>query len=154
MKKIIFLLSILLVCCAPMELVQIDNVQKVFDIVNTKDELYIKANQWMVKTFNNAESVIQFSDKESGTITGKYMLKQTFTVDLNYQVIPNGGIFAIINIDIKENKARITITPREYSSRKTGDPQFIYPEQTAREDIQNLFNDFETYMNIKENENW
>jgi len=154
MKKIIFLLSILLVCCAPMELVQIDNVQKVFDIVNTKDELYIKANQWMVKTFNNAESVIQFSDKESGTITGKYMLKQTYTIGLNYQTIPNGGIFAIINVDIKENKARITITPEEYTSRETGNSQFIYPEETARQDIDDLLNDFETYMNIKENKNW
>jgi hypothetical protein len=109
----------------------------------------------MVKTFNNAESVIQFSDKESGTITGKYMLKQTFTVGLNYQIIPNGGIFAIINVDIKENKARITITPEEYRTiGEGGNPKTMYLEETARQDIDDLLNDFETYMNIKENKNW
>jgi len=154
MKKIIVLFSIFLVSCGPLQLVQINNVQKVFDVINTKDELYVKANQWMVKRFNNAESVIQFSDKESGTITGKYMLKQTYTIGLNYQTIPNGGIFAIINVDIKENKARITITPEEYRIRKGGNPQFIYPEEIARQDIDDLLNDFETYMNVKENKNW
>jgi hypothetical protein len=82
------------------------------------------------------------------------MLKQTYTIGLNYQTIPNGGIFAIINVDIKENKARITITPEEYRTRKGGNPQFIYPEEIARQDIDDLLNDFETYMNVKENKNW
>jgi hypothetical protein len=154
MKKIIILLSIFLVSCAPMMDVKIDKTQKIIETDLTKNEIFVKSNQWMVKTFNNAESVIQFSDKESGTITGKYMLKQTYTIGLNYQTIPNGGIFAIINLDIKENKARITITPEEYTSRETGNSQFIYPEETARQDIDDLLNDFETYMNIKENKNW
>ena len=154
MKKIIIILSIFIVSCAPMMEVKIDKTQKVIETNLSKNEIFVKSNQWMVKTFNNAESVIQFSDKESGTITGKYMLKQTFTIGLNYQTIPNGGIFAIINVDIKENKARITITPEEYSTSKSGNAQFIYTEETARKDIEDLLNDFETYMNIKENKNW
>jgi hypothetical protein len=30
----------------------------------------------------------------------------------------------------------------------------MYLEETARQDIDDLLNDFETYMNIKENKNW
>ena len=37
-----------------------------------KDELYMKANLWLVETFNSAESVIQYSDKEYGVISGKF----------------------------------------------------------------------------------
>jgi hypothetical protein len=155
MKKVTLILAILMISCGPMMEVKISKTEKVIETNLTKNEIFVKSNQWMVKTFNNAESVIQFSDKESGTITGKYMLKQLFTIGLNYQTIPNGGIFAIINVDIKENKARITITPEEYQTRgKGGNPQFIYPEETARQDIEDLLNDFETYMNIKENKNW
>ena len=144
-----------MISCGPIIDVKMDKTQKVIEIDLTKNEIFVKSNQWMVKTFNNAESVIQFSDKESGTITGKYMLKQTYTIGNNYQTIPNGGIFAIINVDIKENKARITISPEEYHTRgKGGNPQFIYPEETARKDIDDLINSFEAYMNVEENKNW
>ena len=35
-----------------------------------QNSLYVKASNWMVETFNNSKSVIQFRDKESGTISG------------------------------------------------------------------------------------
>jgi len=155
MKKYTVILFLIMISCGPIIDVKMDKTQKVIEIDLTKNEIFVKSNQWMVKTFNNAESVIQFSDKESGTITGKYMLKQTYTIGNNYQTIPNGGIFAIINVDIKENKARITISPEEYHTRgKGGNPQFIYPEETARKDIDDLINSFEAYMNVEENKNW
>ena len=45
----------------------------------TKEELYVKANIWAIKTFNQADSVIQFSDKESGTISGRYILGSIYS---------------------------------------------------------------------------
>lgn len=39
----------------------------------SKDTLYTKANMWFVDAFRSAESVIQFSDKGSGVIKGKYI---------------------------------------------------------------------------------
>lgn len=141
--------------CASFINVEISPIEKIVDFESTKNELFVKANQWMVKTFNNAESVIQFTDKESGTITGRYKLKQSYGYTNNYQIIPRGGKFAIINVDLKDNKARITITPEKYQTAgKGGNQYFIYTEETARQDIQDLLNDFETYMNIKENKNW
>lgn len=35
-------------------------------------ELYIEINKWAVEVFQKANSVIEFSDKESATVSGKY----------------------------------------------------------------------------------
>ena len=45
-----------------------------------QDELYVKANAWFVDNFNSAESVIQFQDKESGKLMGKYASKAKITI--------------------------------------------------------------------------
>ena len=47
-----------------------------FENDHSKDENYVLANEWMVETFNNAESVIQFTDKESGTVRGNILLRK------------------------------------------------------------------------------
>lgn len=155
MKKFILVLSIIIISCAPILDVKIQSVQKVVETTGSKNDLFVKANQWMVKTFNNAESVIQFSDKESGTITGKYMLKQTYSVGNNYQYVPNGGIFAVINIDIKDNKARITITPEDYRTpSQHNDPALIYKEETARADIHQLIQEFSKSITEDSNKDW
>jgi len=155
MKKFTLLIFLAFVSCAPMMDVKIQSVQEVVETKSSKNDLFVKANQWMVKTFNNAESVIQFSDKESGTITGKYMLKQTYSVGSNYQYVPNGGIFAVINIDIKDNKARITITPENYRTpSQHNDPALIYKEETARADINNLIQEFSESIKQESDKDW
>lgn len=155
MKKFILVLSIFIISCAPILEVKIQSVQEVVETKGSKNDLFVKANQWMVKTFNNAESVIQFTDKESGTITGKYMLKQTYSVGNNYQYVPNGGIFAVINIDIKDNKARITITPEDYRTpSQHNDPALIYKEETARADIDQLIQEFSESIKQESDKDW
>ena len=75
-------------------------ITKVVNIEDaTKNELYVRANNWMVSAFNNAESVIQFTDKETGTITGKYLLG---TITQASQYGPANRAFAIIQIQVKE----------------------------------------------------
>ncbi|WP_107822016.1 DUF4468 domain-containing protein [Mangrovibacterium marinum] len=54
--------------------VTVSKSEQVIEVPGTKDELYVKANEWMVRSFNNAKSVIQFQDKEAGKIMGKYLL--------------------------------------------------------------------------------
>ena len=46
-----------------------------------KNSNFIKANEWMVQSFNDAKSVIQFKDKEAGIFKGKYPIKSD--LDLN-----------------------------------------------------------------------
>ncbi len=78
----------------------------------TKDNLYIMANSWMVDTFVNAESVIEFTDKEAGIIKGKYVISGL------YEGLYGLSIRSTLTIEIKEGKARITIADpyRKYTS--------------------------------------
>jgi hypothetical protein len=77
--------------------------EKIIDIPNlSKSEIYIKANAWFVETFNSAESVIEFQDKEAGKIMGKYTYKYDEGV-CTYMVRQT------ISIDIRENKIRFII---------------------------------------------
>ena len=66
---------------------------------STKDQLFVKTNAWFVENFGNAESVIQYSDKEAGKIMGKYIghdyylgvygysTKQTISVDVRDEMV-------------------------------------------------------------------
>jgi hypothetical protein len=81
MKKVLFLcltvlLSAFLYSCGTMMGVKASDearrFEKVIDVSNlSKSDIYIKANAWFVETFNSAESVIEFQDKEAGKIMGK-----------------------------------------------------------------------------------
>ena len=66
----------------------------------TKEQLYITANTWFVEVFNSSESVIEFQDKESGKIAGKYTFQ--FLEGVYYQRIKQ-----TVDIDIKDEKIRI-----------------------------------------------
>ena len=67
------------------------------------NDIYIRDNAWMVKTFNNAESVIQYQDKEAGRIIGKYHSKLSWNLaDFNTS--------SIITIEVKDERARITFS--------------------------------------------
>ena len=58
----------------------------------TADELFVLANSWAVDTFNSAEAVIEFSDKDAGIIKGTfsheisgfntYLTKTTITIEV------------------------------------------------------------------------
>ena len=77
-------------------------IQKVIEVPNvSSNDLFVRANNWMVNSFVNADSVIEYSDKDAGIIKGK------FTNTLTYF----GGTVrstTIITIETKENKARIS----------------------------------------------
>lgn len=87
--------------------------EKIIDIPGKeKNELYINANSWFVENFNSAESVIEFQDKESGKIMGKYVY--TYNEGMYYHTVRQ-----VISIDLKDEKVRITI--KEPYFKTTGD---------------------------------
>lgn len=106
MKKIILslLLILLLVSCETLKPGEaFETVSSIVEVPGTtSDELYIRANSWMVDTFNNAKSVIQYSDKESGIIKGKFV--GTYPQGLAYL-----DCESTITVEVKEGKARLTI---------------------------------------------
>ena len=86
---------------SPFKFETIDSMQ------GTKSELFVKANEWVAKTFNSAKDVIQMSDKDAGKIIAKGMMESGGRVGFVK------GTFYIkytLSIDLKDNKCRIRIS--------------------------------------------
>ena len=157
MKKLM-ILSLMLISmvglqsCGSVKIVEPKSTEKVVKLNNKpQDDLYIRANTWMVENFNNAESVIQFSDKPNGIVTGKYLLSSK-------GVMGNGlstawkNVYAIIKIQVKENAARITITPDSFGEYSLN-PQ-AYTVQKAQSDIDILITSFTNSIGETETTDW
>ncbi len=86
-----------------------EGVQKVIEVEGaSQDELFVKANNWAVSAFANSDSVIEFTDKESGTITGKYYMRYHGGSGYFWA----GGDVApwtLIQVNVKDGKARISL---------------------------------------------
>lgn len=81
--------------------------QKVIDVDGTKTELYVKAMDWMTKTFVSAKAVIQFQDKEAGIIVGKARVLVPYPKD----TILSGTKWPLefdLKIETKDKRARFT----------------------------------------------
>lgn len=109
MRNVLFIISFMLLTysCGTMMGAESSpeqrSFQKIMELPNqNKDQLYVKANSWFVETFNSAESVIEYQDKEAGKIMGKYTFNYAegvYTYDVKQTV----------DISIKDKKVRIKI---------------------------------------------
>jgi hypothetical protein len=131
----------LLSSCVPIKYATTDftaPIVKTYDISGTKDELYLKSNLWMVSTFKDARSVIQYSDKTEGIITGKYLL--------HHYRNPYSGIedlmYAIIEIRTKDGRVRISVNPDNWKymvsdiyERTVAGSDYNYTKEMALNDI-------------------
>lgn len=79
----------------------------------TKEQLYIALNHWASASFNDANSVIQLNDKESGCIIAQAYIDGIAT-HMGGMNRYNINIRPIIKIDIKDNKIRVTYTVQYY----------------------------------------
>lgn len=156
---LMFVLSTILDGCksVPMVMSSFAELKKdsVVEVPNlSKNEIYIKVNEWYVKTFNSAESVIEFQDKERGKIMGKYVFSFTKS-RLTYY------IKQVVSIDIKDEKIRIVIdspAARSYDSLTNTDSgyslsfgtQFFI--DTINLEWDNLISSLSKHLNTKENE--
>ena len=130
---------------------------KTKNVSNTIDQNsnYIKANEWMVTTFNNAQSVIQFSDKEAGVVKGKYIMR-VGTVSTSAYAASTPDLYAVITIRTKDKASRIEIVPPTgmYSQKAYGKEYGFTPEMfNQKADV--LMSEFETHMlSESKNDNW
>lgn len=148
MKKIILIsiVGFMLNSCMTAIQVTTSKVNNVIEISGTKDVLYIKANEWIVRTFNNAKSVIQFQDKEAGKIMGKYLMH-------SYQT-SGSDIYSLISIEVKDNATKIDIEPLgTWYYDKTGMTICDYSPDQAQNDMKLLMDEYKAYMS-KVKESW
>jgi len=108
-NKIILVITILFMsgCATMMGDLITDPAQKTFEKISVIDnlntgEIYVKANSWFVETFNSAESVIEFQDREGGKIMGKYVFEYKEGIYF-YRVKQT------ISVDIQDGKVRLKI---------------------------------------------
>lgn len=150
MKKTFYLLvAVVLLSCQSVQYipVSIDPVEKTFEVIGNKNDLYVRANNWMVETFKSSKSVIQFSDKEEGLVTGKYILKTFYSFDAYGQKFESGVLNAIIKIQVKDNASKITIMPDDFQEvHSSRNKDYRYTKVNAIEDANKLIVSYQDYL--------
>ena len=125
-----------------------ENYEEIVDIEGTKSDIFTKANLVFVDVFVNAESVIQYSDKEAGVIKGKYF--STVGVFRLYNVS------SIIEVSVKDGKYRIKMTISEITTKNLGQTVPVAPNDTIlkllTDEWQTLAKRFKAGMH--ENSSW
>lgn len=159
MKKITILLclTVVLTSCLSYKTVAVDLDTTVsqISVEGNKNDLFVRANNWMVENFVDAKSVIQFTDKESGTVTGKYLMyNRPASVSMGIQS-PGVEIFAIIKIQVKDGAAKLSINPSEFGEIQTSNKTYqalYYTKEKAEQEVNQLVTSFGKYMNDKESD--
>jgi hypothetical protein len=82
------------------EVVEIQNILQA--------DLYTKVNMWFIDAFKDANSVIQFTDKEAGVIKGKYVGNNIIAGTYICKIT------SIITVEIKDGKYRVLFTDPTY----------------------------------------
>lgn len=115
MKKILALCTVL-VCC---NIYAMEKIEIIRDIPNiSKDKIYIAVKQWTAQNFVSAQDVIQFDDKEVGTLIMKGNIDYPCSNNWSCtnRSITNDAIDFTMKVDIKDQKIRITIDDVLFSS--------------------------------------
>jgi len=145
---IITLVSVLFIGCAG-SLTQLPDdtiIQSVIDLEDkTKDELYVKSMEWLSKTFNESKSVIDYQDKEAGTIIGNGAIQHF------YSMIINGQVLFAVKLELKDNRARITLSNFMANIIGTSGPpvtRAIMQSEydAAKPNLDKLVSNYEIYM--------
>lgn len=151
--------SILLVlifssCTTVSKMVTLPKVGDIIAVSGTKDDLYIKANIWMVRTFKDAKSVIQFQDKGAGKIMGKYLMNSINwggEIGQYSNSVYSKDVFSLITISVKDNATKIDIEPMgKWEFDSSGATVLSYSPEKAQADIKALIEDYKNYVTTKE----
>lgn len=133
--------------------------ERVVETTHSKDNAFVIANSWLVEKMKSAEDVIQFSDKESGIIKGKFYFRYEVTKATSGGFSSTGivKVEGLITLNFKDNKARIEIrVAGEKSSSMLGE----YDKWTEAElseykaKVNYLLEDFERVMIESTSNDW
>jgi len=152
MKKIYLIIAVLILTqsCGTVQNIKAEDLStsKIYEDLNkSQSDLYVISNSWMIDMFKDAESVIQFSDKETGSIIGKYLMQGTVTQS-GYMSIDT-RIFAKIDISLKDNRAKISIAPTDDINAWVRNGSVEFSTQ-----INELINSFETNITSTNPTDW
>ena len=142
MKKLLLLIiAISFVGCAPLKMVTEIKYEGIIEMPDkSKTELFGMSNEWMVKQFTDARSVIQFSNLEIGTISGKYLMYYSppgqYSSEINF--------YSIITIHVKDGKAQLSVDPQGSLPRYLG--MEMYTMEQMKKEAESLISDYKDFM--------
>lgn len=113
MKNIIFTgcLFLSLAGCAatPIEQPKSASFEKIYELPELKkNQVYDGARQWFAVAFKSANAVIQYEDKETGTIIGKGNMGFPCSGALNCMANQNVLVTFTARVDSKDGKMRVS----------------------------------------------
>lgn len=127
-------------------------IDKTIVVEGSKNELFVKANNWMVEIFTNSKSVIQFSDKEAGVVIGRYLFKDFGTKTVMGKIVDFGEIFAIIKLQVKDGATKITIDTDDFIEiHSKANENYRYTKEKAVQEIYTLMDNYEHYLKTTDN---
>ncbi|TXD45845.1 DUF4468 domain-containing protein [Polaribacter sp. IC073] len=154
----LFLIITVFMSCGAMSRVEIPTPEPATKNVETKSNKnsnFIKANEWMVQSFNDAKSIIQFKDKEAGIVKGKYLMRAG-VVSTSAYVQSTASFYSVITIRVKDNISRIEINaPSGIYSQKSMGIEYGFTKELFLTKANVLITEFEEYMKMESrNDNW
>lgn len=97
-------------------------IQRIIEVNGSRDDLFIKLLEFLTRTYNDANEVIQVKDKEEGIIVCKGCHR--FNVnDFLYGSAIEETAWHIFKAEVKDNKVRVTIS--------LGNMDWYYPGSTS-----------------------
>jgi hypothetical protein len=146
MKKLLVLLFVFFQSCMMYhEISYTENEKfiKIYELQQSKEQLFIKANDWFVSYFVSAYHVIDYSDKQSGVIIGKYLMFGDL-IHTQYGTI-DSRIYAKIDVRVKDEKIMLNITP--VGVWRTS---FVYTKEMATSQMNELADSFYSHLQTAE----
>ncbi|MEA3312107.1 MAG: DUF4468 domain-containing protein [candidate division WOR-3 bacterium] len=144
-------------------------IQDVIEIEGkSQDELYVSCMKWMAKAFKESKEVIQYQDKEAGTIIGK-----GYTIATDPLLIRNAKLMSLgatvlgekigatpylrftITLEAKDGKVRITFDQIGFTTSLSIDPIEIDNVEwfnAAKSDFESVVKDLEAFLEQPEEE--
>jgi hypothetical protein len=152
MKKVLLFIiaAMILTSCATYQKISLNSATRIYDVEGkNKQELYVKSMEWLIDSFNDVRSVVQFNDKGEGIIIGKYLMHSAklVAVSLGGAGVVRDDVYAKIKINTKDGAARLIIEPLgewRYSSDSLD--THSYSKNKAIDDINALIDSFEEML--------
>lgn len=162
MNRIILTVAIVISfisCSTKRSVIKYDAPGKITKEVSTpgsKDQNFVKANEWFVTMFVNSKNVNRYSDKEAGLVKGKFTLYDETTwlsATKDYHPVTSKSINAVITIRVKEDIARLEIEVTEpIYTTMYGNVEYGHTLQEVNAKIYGIGTEFVGYM-FKDSEN-
>jgi len=127
-------------------------IDRTINVEGSQNNLFVKANNWMVEIFNSSKSVIQFSYKEAGVVTGRYLFKDFGSATVMGEIVDYGEIYAIIKIQVKDGASKITIDADDFTEiHSKANENYRYTKEKAIQEIKSLIDNYEHYLKTTDN---